>query len=307
MNPRYLIVDDDPACRRMLIQIIEDSRLGEVIDVAEDGNEAERKILHLKPDIVVIDLLMPGQDGVEAIRNLIEKGYNGHFVMISQIENKEMVEQAYIAGVNFFIHKPINRVEVRSVLQQIRDTFKMQSSLQSIRQHLEQLVPQKNESALQSDTSDHFLNAVQNILYEMGIMGEAGSNDLIKVMKFLYQKQIRSGDDFPTIKEIYYQVVSQSSHTEEQTRKEIKAMEQRIRRVIDHALSHLASIGLTDFSHPKFEHYAPRFFDFSEVRKKMKEIDNKGESTGKKAKINVKKFIQILYWEAFHRINIIHE
>ncbi|MNE83093.1 YcbB domain protein [compost metagenome] len=60
-------------------------------------------------------------------------------------------------------------------------------------------------------------------------------------------------------------------------------------------LINLASIGLTDYGNPKFEHYAPLYFDFEEVRLKMKEIEL-GRDSGK-VKVNLKKFLQVLHLE----------
>ncbi|MNR66733.1 YcbB domain protein [compost metagenome] len=52
---------------------------------------------------------------------------------------------------------------------------------------------------------------------------------------------------------------------------------------------------MTDYGNPKFEHYAPLYFDFEEVRLKMKEIEL-GRDSGK-VKVNIKKFLQVLHLE----------
>lgn len=63
----FCIVDDDASARRMLQHIIEDSGLGEVTGTAESGQEGIALILSETPDIVLMDLLMPDQDGIETI------------------------------------------------------------------------------------------------------------------------------------------------------------------------------------------------------------------------------------------------
>jgi two-component system response regulator YcbB len=84
--------------------------------------------------------------------------------------------------------------------------------------------------------------------------------------------------------------------------KDSRAMEQRIRRSVTAASTNLASIGLTDYSNPKFEHYAPLYFDFQDIRLKMKEI---GEDIHLgKGKVNVKKFLQVLYMETLDKMNV---
>lgn len=94
------------ASRRMLEKVITEGELGIVVGKAESGVKALSSILSLQPDIVLIDLLMPGLDGIETMEQLKGQGFPGQFIMISQIVNKEMVEEAYEQGVEFLF---INR------------------------------------------------------------------------------------------------------------------------------------------------------------------------------------------------------
>ena len=56
--------------------------------------------------------------------------------MISQVVNKEMVAEAYEKGIEFFIHKPINKVEVQMVLRKTEEQYRLKNSIQAIRQSL---------------------------------------------------------------------------------------------------------------------------------------------------------------------------
>ena len=56
--------------------------------------------------------------------------------MISQVVNKEMVGEAYEKGVEFFIHKPINRIEVKSILAKTAEQFRLKDSIMAIRESL---------------------------------------------------------------------------------------------------------------------------------------------------------------------------
>ena len=56
--------------------------------------------------------------------------------MISQVVNKEMVAEAYEKGVEFFIHKPINKIEVEMVLRKTEEQYRLKNSIQAIRQSL---------------------------------------------------------------------------------------------------------------------------------------------------------------------------
>lgn len=71
--------------------------------------------------------------------------------------------------------------------------------------------------------------------------------------------------------------------------------EQPLRKAILQTLTHMAPLGLTDYTHPKFENYASKFFDFTEIRKKMLQLQNKQEASLPQIRINTKKFKQALY------------
>ena len=68
---RALIVDYNASVRENLKSILENKDI-EVIDEAEDGLEAEQKILSLEPDIVLLDLILPKLDGIGVVRRIKE-------------------------------------------------------------------------------------------------------------------------------------------------------------------------------------------------------------------------------------------
>lgn len=138
MSLRFFLIEDDAVVRKMLEKIIGESGLGEVVGQAEDGLHVSADQLY-SVDVVLIDLLMPGLDGIQTIKKLRAQGFAGPFVMISQVENKEMVGKAYLHGVDTYIHKPINRYEVISVLKRVAEYLSVASSLDSIRRLLQTL------------------------------------------------------------------------------------------------------------------------------------------------------------------------
>lgn len=303
---RYFITDDDPAVRSMLAHIIEDADLGEVCGEAEDGSQIDRDFLEWKrADILLIDLLMPNRDGIETVRQL--QDYSGKIVMISQIESKEMIAEAYSLGIEYYITKPVNRLEVISVLQKVRERILLQQSIEGIQRSLSVLsghaaTPKKEPVYKEQSigTSARFL------LTELGVISESGSKDLLDMMEYLHrwEKGKAPEDSFPSLKEIFLRVAASKLGTENSAlvQKEVKAAEQRVRRAIYQALTHLASLGLTDYSNPKFETYAATFFDFTEVRKRMRELESQQESALSNAKINTKKFMFVLYMESKRRL-----
>jgi two-component system, response regulator YcbB len=297
MSLSFMIVDDDAVSRRMLQNIIEDCGIGNVIGLAEGGIEGAQMILQAKPDVVLIDLLMPCQDGIETIKQLKEKAFKGKFIMISQIENKEMVGQAYQSGIEFFIHKPINRVEVESVLFKVKEQLKYERYIIEIKQSLAKMDSIEVPSVrIERNTVRDF---VKLILMDLGIIGESGSKDIISIMENLIEHR-SAIPNFPPLKELYESVARTYKQSQNDIEKECKTIEQRIRRTVMAALTNLASIGLTDYSNPKFEYYAPLYFDFQDVRLKMKEMDDDIHS--EKGKVNIKKFLHVFYLETLEKM-----
>ncbi|KEO84669.1 response regulator [Tumebacillus flagellatus] len=295
----FYLIEDDPATRRMLERILMDGELGDVIGTASSGLEVTLEDVR-GADIVLIDLLMPGRDGIQTIQDLRGQGFNGRFVMISQVENKEMVGEAYLCGVDTFIHKPVNRLEVLSVLKRVIEHMQLEQSLSTIRRSLSVLDGHSGSGrALAAAASKAFADHAHDVLTTLGIAGESGSGDLLKILAYLHDQEGRY--EVPVLKELYQAVLTglEPRISDEQLQREIKAMEQRLRRTVLQALGQIASIGLTDYANPTFEQYAPRLFDFQDVRTRMKEIQN-GEKTTR-CRLNIKKFLTALYTEVKSR------
>lgn len=292
----FCIVDDDAVSRRMLQSIIEKSGLGEVVGTAASGSEGEKILLETNPNVVLIDLLMPDQDGIETILKLKQRGFNGKYVMISQIENKEMIGKAYQAGIEFYIQKPINRVEVEAVLSKVNEQWNIGRYLNEIKESVAKLNI-LNIDLGYSQKKHTVREIVQTILMELGIFGESGSRDITEIIEHLIHHHKAEG--IPPLRELYEVAARTLKPDGSDMEKEGKAVEQRIRRTVMTALTNIASIGLTDYSNPKFEHYAPLYFDFQDVRLKMKEVDE--ELKPDKGRINIKKFLQVLYLEVLDK------
>ncbi|KQL45907.1 transcriptional regulator [Brevibacillus choshinensis] len=301
----FYIVDDDEAVRLMLTEIIEDEDLGEVVGEAEDGSFLDGHMLTMRNvDILLIDLLMPTQDGIETIRK-IRPSFKGKIIMISQVESKELIAQAYSLGSEYYIIKPVNRIEVVTIIQKVIERIRLEKSIQDIHKSLHAVFPQDEAPGGRQSSSDlrQIREAGQFLLSELGIAGDIGSHDLLDILDYLYQFEqkhtFKSG--FPTLKEIFLEVTQMKLGQiveEQQMNKVVKASEQRVRRAIYQSLNHLASLGLTDVTNWKFEKYASQFFDFTSVWKRMGELKDRAAPSGSAIRINMKKFIQAFYTEA---------
>lgn len=305
---RFFIADDDEAIRSMLAEIIEDNDLGEVVGEAADGSEIDSNLLILKQvDILIIDLLMPFRDGIQTV-NELKSSFTGKIIMVSQVEDKEMIGKAYSLGVEYYITKPINRLEVIGVINKVVDHAQLQQSIYTIQKTLNTLGSEKSKDKKETPSRDNDIIASGRfLLSELGMIGESGSNDLLAMLEYLYrcEHKKRFEHDFPHLKDIFIAIAQKkvgSTSSSEMLKKEIKASEQRVRRAIFQALSYLSSLGLTDYTNPRFEEYASEFFDFTEVRKVMLELQNNNKPSISDIRINVKKFVKVLYFESKKRL-----
>lgn len=109
---KILIVDDEEMNRRMLGRIFE--RSGYSVERADSGASAMQLIEKEPPDIIILDIVMPEQDGFEVCRKIkaIEKFKMIPIIFISALFDEEDKAKGFEAGASDYITKPIRRVEI---------------------------------------------------------------------------------------------------------------------------------------------------------------------------------------------------
>lgn len=102
---RILIADDHPVVREGARAMLEREPAWEVCGIATDGREAIEQALELKPDILVLDLNMPGMGGREVVRDLKRRLPAMEILVFSAHQPEEIVEELFAAGVKSYIRK----------------------------------------------------------------------------------------------------------------------------------------------------------------------------------------------------------
>ena len=102
---RVLIVDDMPQVRRDLRQFLDLTGDMEIVGEATNGQDAIRMAAELTPDVIVMDLEMPGMDGFEATCQIKTQGPAPRIVILSVHADPENVERAHLAGADDFVVK----------------------------------------------------------------------------------------------------------------------------------------------------------------------------------------------------------
>jgi len=103
--PRVVVAEDEAIIRLDIVETLKESGF-DVVGQAGDGAEAVRLTLELKPDLVLMDIKMPGTDGLQAAEVLAE--HNVPVVLLTAFSSPELVERASAAGVFSYVVKPFN-------------------------------------------------------------------------------------------------------------------------------------------------------------------------------------------------------
>ena len=99
MTPiRVLIVDDHAILRMGLASLLASKCEIEVVGDASDGPSGIRKALKLKPDVVIMDLMMPGMDGIEATKELLAKAPESKILILTTFGTSNGINNALEAG-----------------------------------------------------------------------------------------------------------------------------------------------------------------------------------------------------------------
>ncbi|WP_027094148.1 response regulator transcription factor [Cohnella thermotolerans] len=119
---KVLIVDDEPLIREGLQTIVEWAELGfEVAGSASDGVDALQKAPQLGPDLMIVDVRMPGMDGLSLIRTLQERpGPRPHFLILSGHADFEYARQALAMRADGYLLKPVDEDELAEHLVKLK-------------------------------------------------------------------------------------------------------------------------------------------------------------------------------------------
>mgnify|MGYP003578419064 CR=1 FL=1 len=122
MAPTLLIVDDQPLMAEYIASVAEDA--GWRVELAANADEFETIVEAAEPDLIAMDLAMPGRDGVELLRYLSSINYLGNLVIVSACDQPVVETSATLArehglAVIGYLQKPVTADAFRSLLDQV--------------------------------------------------------------------------------------------------------------------------------------------------------------------------------------------
>ena len=225
-----LLADDNAEFTSTLTNHIDSQEDMEVIGIARDGKQAYEMIVNTKPDVVLLDVIMPHLDGLgvlESVANAnIEKA--PIFIMLSAVGQDKITQKAINLGAQYYIVKPfdiellIKRIREVKYYQPMRNSFISRETKPS---YIELNPNMKNESNLEA--------LVTNIIHEVGVPAH------IKGYQYLREAIIMVVNDIDVINQITKQLYPDIA-------KRYQTTPSRVERAIRHAIEVAWGRGQTD-------------------------------------------------------------
>lgn len=274
---KFYLVDDDMGIISILSMIIRDSGLGDVCGTAQSGTDALSDLPHTRPDVVLVDLLMPEMDGIEFVRRAKARYPDMAFIMLSHVTSKDMIARAYESGVEFFMNKPVNGVEVLNVLRKVTRMLAMTRTFEQVHE-LMTVRPAAPPPAPAAPGVPQGKGKALAVLQRLGVGGDPASGEIVQIVEYLADSGVR--DEKPGVAALCARFSDSP-----------KSLEQRIRRAAAAGMVNLANLGIEDYANDVFTEYAGTLYNFEQVRREMDFIRGK---TAKRGKVSLKKFLYSL-------------
>lgn len=116
MKKRVMVVDDSRIMELQIKKLLEDTDY-EVAAYCENGEEAIARYDEVRPDVVTMDIIMPGIDGLEAAQVLMYEHDEARVIMISSLGDDDMLQEIYGIGAQAVLFKPLTREALLGALK----------------------------------------------------------------------------------------------------------------------------------------------------------------------------------------------
>ncbi|HEX6484729.1 MAG TPA: response regulator transcription factor [Ktedonobacteraceae bacterium] len=116
---RILIVDDHPLFRSGMTGLLKTTRDMQVVGAAVDGSQAISMAATLQPDVILMDLHMPGMSGIEATRRILQANPNMRVLVVTMFEDEHSVSMALRAGANGYMLKDADEDELLQAIRSV--------------------------------------------------------------------------------------------------------------------------------------------------------------------------------------------
>lgn len=114
MNKRVMVVDDSRLVRVQMEDVLRGTDY-EVVAHCRSGEDAVQRYAEVKPDLVTMDIIMQGMDGLDAAEIILKRDPDARIVMISSLAYEDTFKRATAIGAKGFVDKPFHREQLLTV------------------------------------------------------------------------------------------------------------------------------------------------------------------------------------------------
>ena len=214
-----LIADDNADFALTLKRCLEKEEDMEVLGMAKDGAEAVQKVLELKPDVLLLDVIMPHLDGIGVLEKLANSKLEKEplCIMLSAVGQDKVTKQAINLGAQYYVVKPF---EINVLIQRIREL----KNYQNIPVKNNFITREKKNTYIEKYNKENNLEAlVTNIIHEVGVPAH------IKGYQYLRDAIMLVVEDIDILNQITKQLYPEIA-------KKYKTTSSRVERAIRHAI-----------------------------------------------------------------------
>lgn len=183
---KLLIADDHPIFRKGLYDLLQKEYVGCSIIECDSGTEAYLSILQHQPDISILDINMPGYNGIEISKKIIGEFPRTKIVILTMYKEKEMVRKAMNSGVSGYLLKDFAVNEIIECINMVLDNKKYIGS--TLQAEYNSLTANKKENAI----SDLLATLSQAELKTLKLVNQNKTSKEIAELLFLSEKTIEN-------------------------------------------------------------------------------------------------------------------
>lgn len=120
MKKQVMVVDDSRMMELQIRKFLEGSDF-EMAAYCDNGEDAIARYGEIQPDVVTMDIIMPGIDGLETARIILEEHPDARIVMVSSLIYDDTINEAQEIGAKTFLYKPITREALLRALTEVME------------------------------------------------------------------------------------------------------------------------------------------------------------------------------------------
>ncbi|MCZ0717323.1 DNA-binding domain-containing protein [Aerococcus kribbianus] len=275
---RFYIIDDDYSIVNILTNLVEQDANDTVVGQSTVPEQALKDLVGLSVDIILIDLLMPVINGIELVHKIRQFHPHIKFIMISQVTDGDLREEAYLEGIEFFINKPLNIIEVQTIIKRVKHGIQMEAQLNTIQDILGTGPQQTQKNSKDYDTRERQERVHQLIAY-LGLSSDMAVSDILTIYQIM-QEQATG----------YWPEDLQSELNIDAHEKKI--ILQRVRRALKRGLENLASRYLNEIDNEISLSYGNVLYGYYNIHREIQYLEKNSDKGGG---ISMKKFFEGFY------------